>query len=86
MKFAVLACQAYGHLQCLFVRLTDTCSVCRAYGHLQCLFVRLMHPQCLSGLWTFAVLVRLTFAVLVRLMDICSACLSGLLILAVFVC
>ena len=72
--------QAYGHLQCLFVRLMDTHSaclsglwtptvlVCQAYGHPQCWFVRLMdtHSACLSGLWTPTVLVRL--------MDTCSAC------------
>ena len=37
------------------------------------------HSVCLSGLWTFAVLVCKGY-------EICSACMSGLWTLAVFVC
>ena len=64
------------------VRFMDICShVCQVYGHSQCSFVKLMdtHSVCLSGLWTFAVLVCKGY-------EICSACMSGLWTFAVLVC
>ena len=48
LKDTCSACQAYGHLECLFVKLMDTYTSACLSG---------LHSQCLLGLWTLAVLV-----------------------------